>query len=80
MLARLRESHHAHVTVSNNAAAVRAAGSRLPLSVPLIAEAARGSYRVRTTWVGPGSPPPWGYQLPRLRRSRWRWTRFRLGI
>src|SRR6476646_3936494 len=39
-------------TVSYNAAAVRAAGSRLPLPAPLITEATRGPDRVTITWAG----------------------------
>jgi hypothetical protein len=43
-LAQIAARHHVTSrTVANNAAAVRAAGSRLPLPAPLIAEAARAS-------------------------------------
>jgi len=65
-------------TVANNTAAVRAAALRLPLSAPLITEAPGCPRRVRITWAGSESPPPWGCPPPRPRRSttrRWVWCR-----
>jgi len=65
-LAQIAARHHVTSrTVANNAAAVRAAGSRLPLPAPLIAEAARasapgddhlGRVRIATT-LGLPAPP-----------------------
>ena len=81
-LVQIAARHHVTTrTVSNNVAAVRAAGRRLPLSVPLITAATRvsapdedhlGRVRIAATL---GLPAP--AAAPVDERSRW--TRFRPG-
>ena len=80
--AQVAARHHVTTrTIANNVAAVRAAGSRIPLSAPLIAEATRvsapgddhlGRARIAATLGLPTPRSPWS-------TTRLRWARCRPG-